>query len=142
MSKDENRTSPKLSAGFQEVEAQREAAIEGKRIDEENKELVVYFHVARKGQLGGRSVGTQLVGGKEVTRDNPLRFDENIYVTSDPAEIAFIEGHNSFGIHCYRCADMNDANQRRAAQQATKQDRNVTVDLEIRADGRDIITAE
>lgn len=143
MSSKDGNTQSKLSDGFHEVEAKREEAVEEKRIETENEKLNVYFHVAKKGQLGGRSVSTQLVGGKGVEKDNPLRFDDNVYITSDPEEIAFIEGHDSFGIHCFKCENMQDALARRATSQAIKQSgRQITVDLEIRADGIDIVTAE
>ena len=138
----ENNPKSKMSDSFQAAEENREAAVEDKRVEEENKELVVFFHYAEKGQLGGRAIGTQLVGGKNVERDNPLRFDENLYVTSDPKEIAFIEGHDSFNVHCFRCKDMNDAIQRRNTHSLMKQERTVTVDLNMRADGVDVITAE
>lgn len=135
----------KLSDGYEEAEASRGKEIEDKRIESENKTLKVFFHLAKKGQLGGRFVDIPSPDGKVLKRENPVRFEENIWISRDKAEIEFIRGHDSFGVHCFECKDMADAEGRRAIQIAAKQNRKITVDLDIQADGVDIgkgLTAE
>jgi hypothetical protein len=120
---------------YSKVEEAHAKEVDQRKAEEANKENVIFFHMASKGQLGGWRAEERLPSGHINKREAPLRFDENLYVTGDPEEIEFIRNHPSFNVHCFECKDMNDAERRRTEQLMTKQKRSVSVDLDIRADG-------
>jgi len=131
-----------LSDDYKRVEQEREHAIEEKRIEKENEKLVYYFHVAKKGQLDHWRQEERYANGALKSRDEPLRFDEHVYIARTPQEIDFIEKHDSFNIHCFRCDSADDAYRRAQEAEIAKNKRSVSVDLNIRADGIDVLTAE
>ena len=137
MSKSEN-----LSEDYKRVEQERENKIEEKRVEEENKELAYYFHVAKKGQIEGWKEEERYPNGQLKARPEPLRFDEHIYIARSQKEIDFIEGSSSFGIHCFRCESLQDAHIKATGAEVAKNNRKVEVTLDMRADGRNVVTAE
>jgi len=131
-----------LSDDYKRVEQEREHAIEEKRIEKENEKLVYYFHVAVKGQIDHWKNEERYASGALKSRDEPIRFDDHIYIARTQEEIDFIENSSSFNIHCFRCDSAEDAHRRAAEAEIAKNKRSVSVDLNIRADGVDVLTAE
>ena len=108
------------SKGFQEQEQERqseEVALANAEISNKTK----IFWSRAKQLVIGNFVEAAYSGGRMITPERGLKFYGNIFTTSDPKEIEFIRGSNSFDCgDCREVETMAEAQQLIAQQNALK----------------------
>jgi hypothetical protein len=107
-----------------EAEHRQDEAMKG--LVENAKKTNIYWAPASRYQIANFVEEKMGDMGRVIQRESPIRFEEHIYVTDRPDEIAFIEKSAAFLNHqVIKCPTMKDASDMSRAQRVAKSVRTI-----------------